>query len=322
MQESSDFTALRAAHNMHDTHDVSGTDQTDQAESIWFSSRLKTSTTAGFQHTELRTTEYITIRMKVIDDGPGVLSDRGIYWIKATGDVQLEVIDVNLSESLKQAEKVSKICDLNESLAAKVQDLEAAEPVRDSPSREYAAAQQEIEELEKELQIKKCQSTKLERQFDKSKSEPETTKQTDITQLRLEKDMLLHQLKNLSSGKSSLESELRAFKRIIQPLTTNKVLATPAPNSSQQPPGLFKISRSSEPISGLFRIHDSAEPTPGCLGAVASLSSHLTFRCMRANEPGTMSPPSFLRWSDTFRMQPRSFDGSAHQAAETKQCYN
>ena len=266
-QESSDFTALPATHDTHDTHDVSFTDKIDKAESIRFSSRFKTSTTAGFQPTELRTTEYITNRMKIIDDGPGVLSDQAINWIRATEDVQLEIIDANLSESLEQAEKFAKICDLNESLAAKVKDLEATEPVRDGPSRELAAAQREIEELEEELQIEKRRSAKLERRLDKCKSEPETTEQTDIAQLRLEKDMLLHQVKNLSSEKSSLESELRAFERVIQRLTTNQVHATPAPNTSQPPPGLFGMRGSSEPTSGLFGIRGSAEPTPGSSGS-------------------------------------------------------
>jgi hypothetical protein len=39
---------------------------------------------------------------------------------------------------------------------------------------------------------------------------------THIAQLRLEKDMLLQQLKNRSPEKSSLESELQAFKRVMQ----------------------------------------------------------------------------------------------------------
>jgi hypothetical protein len=59
-QESSNFTAIPATQNTHDTHDVRFTDTIDTAESIRFSSRGKTSTTAGFQPTELRTTEYIT----------------------------------------------------------------------------------------------------------------------------------------------------------------------------------------------------------------------------------------------------------------------
>ena len=63
--------------------------------------------------------------MKTIDDGPGVLSDQANHWIRATEDVQLDIIDSNLSESLEQGEKFAKICDLNESLAAKVKDLEA-----------------------------------------------------------------------------------------------------------------------------------------------------------------------------------------------------
>jgi chromosome segregation ATPase len=147
-------------------------------------------------------------------------------------DVQLEIIDANLSESLEQAEKFAKICDLNESLATKVKDLEATESVRDGTIREIAAAQREIEELEEELQIEKPRSPKVERRRDKCKSEPERTEQTDIAPLRLEKDMRLHQVKQLSSEKSSLESELRAFERVIQRLTTNQVHATPAPNTS------------------------------------------------------------------------------------------
>jgi len=266
-QESSDFTALPATHDTHYTHNVSFTDKIDKTESIRFSSRLKTSTTAGFQPTELRTIESITNRMKIIDDGPGVLSDQAINWIRAMEDVQLEIIDANLSESVEQAEKFAKICDLSESSAAKVKDLEATVPVRDGPSRELAAAQREIEQLEEELQIEKRQSAKLERQLDKCKSELETMEQTDIAQLRLEKDMLLHQVKNHSSGMSSLESELRAFERIIQLLTTNQVHATPPPNTSQRPPGLFGIHGSSEPTSGQFGIRGSAEPTPGSSGS-------------------------------------------------------
>jgi len=86
--------------------------------------------------------------MKIIDDSPGVLSHQAINWIRATEDVQLEIIDGNLSESVEQAEKFTKICDVKESLAAEVKDWEATEPVRDGPSREIEAAKREIEELE------------------------------------------------------------------------------------------------------------------------------------------------------------------------------
>jgi hypothetical protein len=55
------------------------------------------------------------------------------------------VIDANLFDSLDHAEKFAKICDLNESVAAKVKDLEATGPVQDGPSQESAAAQQDIE---------------------------------------------------------------------------------------------------------------------------------------------------------------------------------
>jgi len=73
-------------------------------------------------------------------------------------------------------------------------------------------------------------------------SEPETTEQIDIAQLQLEKDMLLHQVKNPSSEMGGLESELRGFERVIQRLTTNQVQATPEP-----PPGPFRIRGSSKP---------------------------------------------------------------------------
>jgi chromosome segregation ATPase len=114
-----------------------------------------------------------------------------------------------------RAEKFAKICALNKRLAAKVKDLDATGPVQEGPSRELVAAQQEIEELEEELQIEKRRSAKLEKRRDKCKSEPESTEQTDIAQLQLEKDMLLHQIKNLPSENIGLESELRAFERGI-----------------------------------------------------------------------------------------------------------
>jgi len=266
-QKTSDFTALPAMHDMHDMQDVSFTDKIDKAESIRFTSRFKTSTTAGFQPTELCTTEYITNRMKLIDESPGVLSNQALNGIRATEEVQSEIIDANLSERLEPAEKIAKICDVNEWLAAKVKDLEATEPVQDGPSRDLVAAQREIEELDGELQIEKRRSAKLERQLDKCYLEPETTEQTDIAQLRLGKDILLQQVKNLSSETSSLESELRAFERVIQQLTTNQVHATLAPNTSQPPPGLFGIRGFSEPTSGQFGIRGSAEPTPGLSGS-------------------------------------------------------
>jgi hypothetical protein len=47
--------------------------------------------------------------------------------------------------------------------------------------------------------------------------------------------MLLYQVKNISSEKTELESELRAFEHVIQQLTTNQVNATPAPNTFTKP---------------------------------------------------------------------------------------
>jgi signal-transduction protein with cAMP-binding, CBS, and nucleotidyltransferase domain len=93
--------------------------------------------------------------------------------------------------------------------------------------------------------------------------EPEITEQTQIAQLRLEKDMLLHHVKNLLPDMSSLESILRAFEGVIERLTTNKVHMTPAPNTSQPPPGLFVICGSSAQTTGVLSILGSAEPTPG-----------------------------------------------------------
>ena len=176
------------------------------------------------------------------------------------------IINSNISESLEEAEKFAKICNLNESVATKLKDLEATEPIRDGPSRESAAAQQEIEKLEEELQIENRRSAQLERRLDKCKPEPETTEQTDIAQLWLEKDMLLHQAKNFTSEKSNQGSELRAFERVIQRLTNNQVHATLAPITSQQPAGLFRIRGSSELTSGPFGICGSAEPTPAPSG--------------------------------------------------------
>jgi hypothetical protein len=83
-------------------------------------------------------------------------------------------------------------------------------------TRELAATQQEVEQLKEELQIKKCRSTNLDRRLNKCKYEPETTENKDIAQLQWEKDILLHQVKNLSSEKSGLATELRVFEHVIQ----------------------------------------------------------------------------------------------------------
>jgi hypothetical protein len=46
--------------------------------------------------------------------------------------------------------------------------------------------------------------------------ESETTLPPDISQLWLEKDMMLHQAKNLFSQTRGLDSELRALELVIQ----------------------------------------------------------------------------------------------------------
>jgi len=159
--------------------------------------------------------------MKVIENGPGLLSDQAINWIRATVDVQLEIINANLSENHKQSEKFAKICDLHASWAAKVKNFEAAEPIQDGLSKEWAAAHIEIEKSEEELRIKKCCSAKLERWNDECKLEPEVTELSNITQLQQVKDMLLHKVRNLLPEKGGLEYGLGAFERVIEWLTTN-----------------------------------------------------------------------------------------------------
>jgi hypothetical protein len=81
--------------------------------------------------------------------------------MRATEDIQQEIINTNLSKCLKQAETFAQLCNLNQSLAARVKDLKAAEPVQDGLSRELVAAQQVIKDLEEELQIKKHHSANL-----------------------------------------------------------------------------------------------------------------------------------------------------------------
>jgi hypothetical protein len=130
------------------------------------SCRFEISTSACFQPRELRRTEYITNRNNIIDEGPGALSDQAINWIGLTDGVKLRMIDANLSDSLEQAKKFDMICDLNDSLVAKVTDLELTNPIRDSQSMELAATQREIEELHEDLYIEKPRSAKLERRLD------------------------------------------------------------------------------------------------------------------------------------------------------------
>jgi hypothetical protein len=135
-----------------DTHDMKNT--IEKPKSIRFCSNHTTLATRRFEPAKLCTAEYVTMQNKVIDNRPGHLSDHSIKWIKAMEDVQLQLIDTGLSESLDQAEKFVKICDLNQSLVSKVKDLEAAEPVQ-GPNKEVAAAYQEKDELKGVLQIKK-----------------------------------------------------------------------------------------------------------------------------------------------------------------------
>jgi hypothetical protein len=187
-------------------------------KSFKFRSILKISPTTGFTLAELQAKSYVTNRMKVINHHPGILSDSAIIPLSVRDDVQLGMINNNLSERLEQANILGKICDLNNRSAAKVTHLEAAEAVQDGPSRELVAAVQGFDKLEEELQVDKGCSAKLEKRLDMCKTEPETLEQTDISQLRLEKDMLVHQVKNILPQKSSLESEFQEIEFVIQPI--------------------------------------------------------------------------------------------------------
>jgi len=170
-------------------------------------------------------------------------------WISATEDVQLLIIAANLWECLEHAEKFAAICDFNMSLAATVNELKAAEPVQDAPTKGSAVALQEINTLQEELQIKKRHSTKFEWQPNKCKSEPEVMEPTDISQLEVEKDMPLNHVQNLSLVVSSLESEVRVFEHIIPQLVTNQLHPTLALDTSEL----------TQSLSGF---HGSSQPTP------------------------------------------------------------
>ncbi|KAF8245068.1 hypothetical protein K440DRAFT_646557 [Wilcoxina mikolae CBS 423.85] len=118
----------------------------------------------------------------VIDDGSGNLSNQALNWFKAMQDVQLDLIDAGLLECLEQSEKDARSWNFNNSLVAKVKDLQATESIR-GPNKQLAEAHQEMDQLEDELRIEKYHSVKLERWQEKCKSELESTYQTDIVQL-------------------------------------------------------------------------------------------------------------------------------------------
>ena len=86
-RQSSNSAALAATHDMHVAHhakDVAFTNRIVNAKLLRFSGRFNHSAPSGFQITECRTTEYVTIRKKVIDDSSGLLSGQAINWIRAT----------------------------------------------------------------------------------------------------------------------------------------------------------------------------------------------------------------------------------------------
>jgi len=150
--------------DLHTAQDVSGMYTIYKAEFIRITSRFKTSATPDFKPTELCMTEYITKQIITVEDSSELLSEQAINWIRTAEDVQLETMYANISESFSQAEKLAKICDLNKSLVAKDNHLEAVEAIQDGQSKELGPAQQEINEFA-ELQIEKYCSANLERQL-------------------------------------------------------------------------------------------------------------------------------------------------------------
>jgi len=78
-------------------------------------------------------------------------------------DVQLVIIDANFPTSLKQAMKLANTCNIHKSLATQIKYWMGAENSQDSPSREWVAPTQDIERLEDELEVEKCDSAELER---------------------------------------------------------------------------------------------------------------------------------------------------------------
>jgi hypothetical protein len=127
--------------------DPSSTDTFDKVESIRIITRFKTSITTGFHPTKLVATEDVTDRKMVHEDSHGILPERAINCIRATEHVQHEIIDDNRSSSLEDAEALSMLFDLNESLAPTLKNFEANGPVQAGPSRELVAAHKDIEEL-------------------------------------------------------------------------------------------------------------------------------------------------------------------------------
>ncbi|KAF8248435.1 hypothetical protein K440DRAFT_642571 [Wilcoxina mikolae CBS 423.85] len=223
---SSNIAIIPATHNTNEEQNISFRNRIDEAKSIRFSNSFATLATTDLQPAELCTAEYITRRKKIITDGPESLPEQAINWLRAI--------------------KLAKICDLNDSLAAKIKDWEAAEPIQDGTCKELVIAYQEIDELEEVLRIEKCHSTDLERWLGKWKSEVQPTEQTDIKQLRLEKDILLHQDKNISSDKYSSEN-------------SSSFELTPG---SSENCGSFELTRcppenrgSLEPTTGPFGLH-------------------------------------------------------------------
>jgi len=82
---------------------------------------------------------------------------------------------------------------------------------------------------------------------------------------------------------------------------------------------LWSVATLSQPVAYLASGAPPNQPL-ACLEALASLSYHLTFRHMKANETWAMLLSFFLLWNDTSQIQWRLLDGSARCTRESNQC--
>jgi len=67
--------------------------------------------------------------MNIIYDDLRPLPDQAMNCIRAMQDIELEITNDILSQSIEKVGEFTIICDLNQGLATNVKDFEAAEPV-------------------------------------------------------------------------------------------------------------------------------------------------------------------------------------------------
>ena len=107
LYKESNLTAYPVPHDTHDTYIVhiaqvvGVAEDFQKAEWIRLISRSTTSRTVGFQYTAYGITEYVTKWMKAIEHGPWLFSDCGITLIWAAVNIEQEIIDAQVSQSLE-----------------------------------------------------------------------------------------------------------------------------------------------------------------------------------------------------------------------------